>query len=272
MYGPAEREESIATIHAALDAGVNLLDTGDFYGMGHNEMLIGEAIRDRNRDQFLISVKFGAQRGPEGSWLGYDARPQAVKTWLAYTLNRLGTDYVDVYRPARLDQSVPIEETVGAIAEMVEAGLRAPDRPVRGRRRDDPQGARDPPDQRPADRVLADLARDRGRDPAGLPRAGDLDHRLRRALAGADQRPLVARARLRGKRLPRPQPALSGREPRAQPRPGRGAACDRRAAGRERRPGRDRLGARPGRGDSAADRRPHVATGSRSRWERWSWN
>ncbi len=122
MYGPAEREESIATIHAALDAGVNLLDTGDFYGMGHNEMLIGEAIRDRNRDELLISVKFGAQRGPEGSWLGYDARPQAVKTWLAYTLNRLGTDYVDVYRPARLDQSVPIEETVGAIAEMVEAG------------------------------------------------------------------------------------------------------------------------------------------------------
>ncbi len=122
MYGPADRSESIATIHAALDAGITLLDTGDFYGMGHNEMLIAEALKGRDRSKVEISVKFGAQRGPDESWLGYDARPQAVKTWLAYSLKRLGTDYIDVYRPARLDANVPIEETVGAIADMVKAG------------------------------------------------------------------------------------------------------------------------------------------------------
>src|SRR3954449_11527566 len=122
MYGPADRAESIATIHAALDAGITLLDTGDFYGMGHNELLIHEALRGRDRDGLQISVKFGAQRTHDGQWLGYDARPAAVKTALAYTLNRLGTDYVDVYRPARLDPNVPIEETVGAIAEEIAAG------------------------------------------------------------------------------------------------------------------------------------------------------
>ena len=122
MYGPADRSESIATIHAALDAGITLLDTGDFYGMGHNEMLIAEALKGRDRSKVEISVKFGAQRGPDESWLGYDARPAAVKTWLAYSLKRLGTDYIDVYRPARLDANVPIEETVGAIADMVKAG------------------------------------------------------------------------------------------------------------------------------------------------------
>jgi aryl-alcohol dehydrogenase-like predicted oxidoreductase len=122
IYGVAERDESIATIHAALDGGVNLLDTGDFYGMGHNEMLIGEALAGRNRDEVLISVKFGAQRGPDGSWLGYDASPAAVKTALAYSLQRLRTDHIDIYRLARLDAKVPIEETVGAIAEMVQAG------------------------------------------------------------------------------------------------------------------------------------------------------
>jgi len=121
MYGPSDNAESIATIHAALDAGVNLLDTGDFYGMGHNEMLIGRALESR-RDGVLLSVKFGAQRGPDGAWLGYDARPVAVKTALAYSLKRLGVDHVDIYRPARLDPKVPIEETVGAIAELVEAG------------------------------------------------------------------------------------------------------------------------------------------------------
>jgi aryl-alcohol dehydrogenase-like predicted oxidoreductase len=122
MYGPADRQESLATIHAALDAGIDLLDTGDFYGMGHNELLIREALQDRRREDAVISVKFGAQRDPAGTWLGYDARPEAVKTALAYTLKRLGTDYVDVYRPARLDPKVPIEETVGAIADLVRAG------------------------------------------------------------------------------------------------------------------------------------------------------
>lgn len=121
MYGPAEEPESLATIHAAIDAGVNLIDTGDFYGMGHNEMLIGRALHFQ-REEVMLSVKFGAQRGPDGAWLGYDARPAAVKTALAYTLKRLGTDHIDIYRPARLDPNVPIEETIGAIAEMVKAG------------------------------------------------------------------------------------------------------------------------------------------------------
>lgn len=121
MYGPADEPESIATIHAALDRGINLIDTGDFYGMGHNEMLIGRALQ-LERDNVLLSVKFGAQRGPDGSWLGYDARPAAVKTALAYSLKRLGTDYIDIYRPARLDPHVPIEDTVGAIADMIRAG------------------------------------------------------------------------------------------------------------------------------------------------------
>jgi aryl-alcohol dehydrogenase-like predicted oxidoreductase len=122
LYGPADETESIATIHAALDAGIDLIDTGDFYGMGHNEMLVQRALEGRDRDAVNVSVKFGAQRGPDKSWLGYDARPAAVKTALAYSLRRLRTDHIDVYRPARLDPNVPIEETIGAIAEMVEAG------------------------------------------------------------------------------------------------------------------------------------------------------
>lgn len=122
VYGPADRSESIATVHAALAAGISLVDTGDFYGMGHNELLLHEALEGRNRDDFLISVKFGALRDYEGAFNGYDARPAAVKNFLAYTLRRLGTDYIDIYRPARLDQNVPIEETVGAIAELIEAG------------------------------------------------------------------------------------------------------------------------------------------------------
>jgi aryl-alcohol dehydrogenase-like predicted oxidoreductase len=122
FYGPADRSESIATIHAALDAGITLLDTGDFYGMGHNEMLIREAISGRPRESVQISVKFGALRGPDGAWSGYDCRPQAVRNFVAYSLKRLGTDYIDIYRPARLDPAVPIEDTVGAIADLVKAG------------------------------------------------------------------------------------------------------------------------------------------------------
>jgi len=122
MYGPADRAESIATIHAALDAGITLIDTGDFYGMGHNEMLLGEALQGVPRDRFMISVKFGALRDPAGGWSGYDARPAAIKSFLAYTLQRLRLDHIDIYRPARLDPNVPIEETVGGIADMVKAG------------------------------------------------------------------------------------------------------------------------------------------------------
>jgi aryl-alcohol dehydrogenase-like predicted oxidoreductase len=121
-YGPADEAESVATVHAALDSGINLLDTGDFYGMGHNEMLLREALRGRKREQVLLSVKFGGMRDPDGHFLGTDGRPQAVKNFLAYTLRRLGTDYVDIYRPARVDPAVAIEDTIGAIADMVQAG------------------------------------------------------------------------------------------------------------------------------------------------------
>lgn len=125
LYGEADRAESLATLHAALEAGVTLLDTGDFYGMGHNELLIGEALRTApaaRREQALVSVKFGALRDPDGGWSGYDGRPAAVKNFAAYSLQRLGVDHIDVYRIARLDPDVPIEETVGAIAELVEKG------------------------------------------------------------------------------------------------------------------------------------------------------
>ncbi len=121
-YGQADDAESIATIHAALDAGVTLLDTGDFYGSGHNELLLRQAIRMRDRSSVFICVKFGVQRDPAGRLVGRDASPAAVKNSLAHTLTRLGTDYVDLYQPARLDPRVPIEETVGAIAEMIGAG------------------------------------------------------------------------------------------------------------------------------------------------------
>jgi aryl-alcohol dehydrogenase-like predicted oxidoreductase len=122
IYGRADDAESIATIHAALDAGITLLDTGDFYGMGHNELLLRDALRGRGRDSVFIQVKFGGQRDPSGAFIGHDASPAAVKNSLAYTLTRLGTDHVDLYQPARLDPRVPIEDTVGAIAEMVQAG------------------------------------------------------------------------------------------------------------------------------------------------------
>ena len=125
MYGPSDRAESIATIHAAMDAGITLLDTGDFYGSGHNEMLIGEALKGlkpSQRDAALVSVKFGAMRDPAGGWVAYDARPAAVKNFATYSLQRLGVDHIDIYRPARLDPNVPVEETIGAIADLVKAG------------------------------------------------------------------------------------------------------------------------------------------------------
>ncbi len=122
IYGQADDQESLATIHAAVDAGITLLDTGDFYGMGHNELLLRDALRDIPRESVFIQVKFGGQRDPSGAFVGHDASPNVVKNSLAYTLTRLGTNYVDLYQPARLDPRVPIEETVGAIAEMIKAG------------------------------------------------------------------------------------------------------------------------------------------------------
>lgn len=121
MYGPADERESIATIHAALDHGITLMDTGDYYAAGHNELLIARALKDRP-GQALLSVKFGALRGPDGTWLGYDLRPAAVKTAIAYSLTRLGVDHIDIYRPGRADPSVPIEDTIGAIDELITAG------------------------------------------------------------------------------------------------------------------------------------------------------
>ena len=122
FYGDADRGESIATIHAGLDAGITLLDTGDFYGMGHNELLVAEALKGRRREDVEISVKFGALRGPDRVFAGYDSRPAAIRNFVAYSLTRLNTDYIDIYRPARLDPDVPIEDTIGAIADLVKAG------------------------------------------------------------------------------------------------------------------------------------------------------
>jgi aryl-alcohol dehydrogenase-like predicted oxidoreductase len=121
MYGSTSDDESIATIHAALDSGITMLDTGDFYGCGHNEMLIRRALQDR-RDQAMLSVKFGALRSPDGGWIGVDGRPDSVKNFAAYSLTRLGVDHIDIYRLARLDPNVPIEDTIGAIADLVKAG------------------------------------------------------------------------------------------------------------------------------------------------------
>ena len=122
FYGPADRYESLATIAAAVEQGITLLDTGDFYGMGHNEMLIGEALRSLPRDRLTLSVKFGALRDPAMGWNGYDARPAAVRNFAAYSLRRLGVECIDIYRPSRLDPEVPIEDTIGAMAELVKAG------------------------------------------------------------------------------------------------------------------------------------------------------
>ena len=121
VYGAADETESVKTIQAAIERGVTLLDTGDFYGMGHNELLVGRALEGR-RDKVQLSVKFGALRGPDGAFLGTDARPAAVKNFLSYSLKRLGVDFIDIYRPARLDPAVPIEDTIGAISELVKAG------------------------------------------------------------------------------------------------------------------------------------------------------
>ena len=217
MYGPADERESIATIHAALDRGVTLLDTGDYYGAGHNEMLIGRALRDR-RDAALLSVKFGALRGPDGSWIGIDARPAAVKNFIGYTLKRLGVDHIDIYRPGRLDPAVPIEDTVGAIADLIKAGyVRAIGLSEVGAGHDPPR-PRHPPDQRPADRVLAHQPRHR------RPRSFRL---LAELGIGVTAYGVLSRGLLSGS-----QPAASGdfraylprfsrREPRAQPAPDR---------------------------------------------------
>ena len=263
FYGPADRAESIATIHAALDAGITLLDTGDFYGMGHNEMLIGEAVAGRRREDYQLSVKFGALRDPAMGWSGYDARPAAVKNFLAYTLRRLGVDYIDIYRPARLDPDVPIEDTVGAIADMIKAGY------VRyvGLSEVGAETLR----RAHAVHPISDLQIEyslisrghRGRDPAGGPRARDRHHRLRRAIPRPDQWPLVEGA-CRRTRLSRHQSAFPGGEPRPESCAGRATA---RGSGPHRRVGRasgDCVGGCARRRHRAVDRRPPARTLERS--------
>ena len=256
LYGPADDAESVATLRAALDAGVTLLDTGDFYGAGHNELLIREALPGRNRDEVAISVKFGALRGPEGSWLGVDGRPAAVKSSLAYTLRRLGTDHVDVYRLARLDPAVPVEETVGAIAELVQAGY------VRhiGLSEVGADTLRRAhavhPDRGPADRVLPGLPWHRGGDPARPPVSwASASRRTACSPAGCSAATGPAE-RETAHRLPRHRPRFQGENLHHEPAPGRGAAGRRRGRGARPSPRRPSPGCSPAARTRAAGRRP----------------
>ena len=122
FYGPADRKQCIETVHHALSIGMTFFNTGDFYGMGHNEMLLGEALSGGRREKAFISVKYGGMRDPSGAWMGFDLKPNSTKNFLAYTLKRLNTDYIDLYQPCRVSMDIPIEETVGAIADLVKAG------------------------------------------------------------------------------------------------------------------------------------------------------
>ena len=185
VYGPADRGESMATIHAAIDVGVNLIDTGDFYGSGHNELLIAEALKGRPRDDFLLSVKFGALRDPSGAFVGYDARPAAVRNFLGLqpaAARRRPYRHLPA-RPARSRRADRGDDRRDR--RHGESRLCPAHRPVGSRRRDDPARRRRPPDRRPANRIFADRARDRGGDPAGLPRTRRRRHRLWRAARGA---------------------------------------------------------------------------------------
>ncbi len=242
IYGPSDRAESIATIHAAIAAGITLLDTGDFYGMGHNELLIRDALSGVPRDAVQISVKFGALRGPDGAWLGYDSRPAAVRNFLTYSLQRLGTDYIDIYRPARLDPGVPIEETVGAIADLIKGGY------VRHVGLSEVGAAT----LRRAAAVhpIVDLQIEyslisRGIEAQILPTCRELGIDitaygvLSRGLISGHWDTSVDRGR---QGYPPLQPALPGRESRDQSRAGRKAARRRGQHRRQRRAGRDRLG------------------------------
>ena len=258
-YGPADRGESIATIHAALDAGITLLDTGDFYGMGHNEMLIREALKDRPRDKVQLSVKFGALRGPAGEFVGLDSRPAATRNFLAYSLQRLGTDYIDIYRPARLDPSIPIEETIGGIAEMVKAGY--------VRHIGLSEVGSDTIRRAHAVHPIVDLQIEYSLIERGIER--DILKTCRELGIGITAYGVLARGLISGhwskgsgedrQGLPADEPAFPGCKPRCQSRAGGATPRHRRRDRRNTGAGRDCLGRGAGQGDRAAGRRqdPH---------------
>ena len=118
----ADVQQGVDTIHAALDSGITYLNTGDFYGHGESELVIREALKTRKREDIFIAVKFGGMLTPDDRFYGIDVRPQNVQNYLAYTLKRLGTDYVDLYQPARINPHIPVEDTIGAVADLVKAG------------------------------------------------------------------------------------------------------------------------------------------------------
>ena len=235
FYGTADEDEAVATIHRALELGISFLDTADMYGPFTNEKLVGRAIAGR-RDEVVLATKFGNERGEDGSFLGVNGQPDYVRKACEASLQRLGVDHIDLYYQHRVDKTVPIEETVGAMEELVERGQGAPPRALRGLAGDDPARARRAPDLGAADRVLAVDARSRGRGAADRARAR---HRLRRLLPARPRLPLgrdhEARGPRRG-RLPPPQPALPGRELRARTWSS-WTACARSPTRRTSRPG-----------------------------------
>ena len=255
IYGPADEAESVATLRAAVEAGVTLIDTGDFYGMGHNEMLIRRALDGVPRARLVYSVKFGALRGPDGGWGGNDGRPQAVKNFLAYTLRRLGTDYIDIYRPARLDPAVPIEDTIGAIADMVRAGY------VRhiGLSEVGAETIRRAHAVHPiCDLQIEYSLMSRGIEKAILPVTRELGIAITAygvLSRGHPERPRAASRQQR--RYPRhPHAALPARQSGKEFAPGRGAGSDRQGERRDPGAACNRLGALARLRHRAGDRRP----------------
>ena len=227
FYGPADEAESVATLQAALTAGVTLLDTGDYYGMGHNELLLREALRDRPRDEVVLSVKFGLMRGPDGAVAGNDLRPPALRNFLAYTLRRLRTDHVDIYRPGRVFPDPPIEDTVGALAELVQAGY------IRHI-------------------GLSEVGAETIRRAHAVHPVCDVQIEYSLLSRGIeDEIPFPSG-------LPGLRPTFHGRESRTEPRARRHARCDRRGEGRDGRPAGDRLGGLTGRGRRPARRSPET--------------
>ena len=254
LYGTASSRDdatSLDTIHAALDAGITLFDTGDFYGSGHNESLLSRALAAR-RAGTVVSVKFGVLRTPGGGFGGIDGRPAAVRNFAAYSLRRLGVGVIDIYQPARLDPAVPLEDTIGAIADLIREGKVRYLGVSELRRGSTPARSCGASGHRAGNRILAGLPRHRTRDPAGRARARDRGHRIRRIVT----RPAVGRVGhdIRSRRFPRPRTAIPGHQSGTQPRKGRRTAGHRAPARHHTGPARDRVAARPGRRHRAADR------------------